>query len=390
MVELERTAGPVDLGLQRDPELVRLGRRRQLPPLARGDRPAREDRVAEPCITARRSRRGVRRGGSRAPRRARLPGPDRRRRPRPPGARRRRRSMRRSVAAIAGCALLPRPEAPPEVPRQDPEAGVDELADLPVQHGGDHGSPSLGRVGGGSADRRSRSSSLRGRPGRTVIDYAALDSAVGQNWYDLDPDLQAAGPARLPARGPRRGPTARCTRFGALVGGRVARNADIIDANPPRARALRPLGQRGRTRSSTTRPPSTRSGRCGRAGYVVGLRRRRGRAGPARRPASCSAATSYLLSQADTGLVCSLGMTSGVAGLVDAYAPPDVRDRLLAGLRADDARRRAPTGRCSSPSATAAPTSGAPCTAPPATSATVACSSTARSGSARTSTAPPS
>src|SRR5690606_12489370 len=36
------------------------------------------------------------------------------------------------------------------------------------------------------------------------------------------------------------------------------------------------------------------------------------------------------------GMVCSLGMTGGVAGLVDAYAPPDVRDGLLAGLRAAD------------------------------------------------------
>lgn len=45
---------------------------------------------------------------------------------------------------------------------------------------------------------------------------------------------------------------------------------------------------------------------------------------------------SYLLSQADTGMVCSLGMTSGVAGLVDAYAPPDLREDLLAQLRASD------------------------------------------------------
>src|SRR4029077_21224353 len=50
-------------------------------------------------------------------------------------------------------------------------------------------------------------------------------------------------------------------------------------------------------------------------------------------------ASRYLLSQADTGLVSSLGMTSGVAGLVAAYAPADVRDRLLAGLRADDLDR---------------------------------------------------
>src|SRR5438105_5367706 len=35
-------------------------------------------------------------------------------------------------------------------------------------------------------------------------------------------------------------------------------------------------------------------------------------------------------------MLCSLGMTSGVAGLVAAYAPPDVRDRLLGGLRATD------------------------------------------------------
>ena len=47
-------------------------------------------------------------------------------------------------------------------------------------------------------------------------------------------------------------------------------------------------------------------------------------------------AASYLLSQADTGLVCSLGMTGGVAGLVAAYAPPDVAGQLLSGLRADD------------------------------------------------------
>jgi alkylation response protein AidB-like acyl-CoA dehydrogenase len=47
-------------------------------------------------------------------------------------------------------------------------------------------------------------------------------------------------------------------------------------------------------------------------------------------------AAGYLVSQADTGLVCSIGMTSGVAGLVEAYAPPDVVDALLPRLRAGD------------------------------------------------------
>ncbi len=57
-------------------------------------------------------------------------------------------------------------------------------------------------------------------------------------------------------------------------------------------------------------------------------------------PGVVIAAAHYLVSQADTGLVCSTGMTSGVAGLVAAYAPPDVRDTLLAGLRAERSRLR--------------------------------------------------
>ena len=56
------------------------------------------------------------------------------------------------------------------------------------------------------------------------------------------------------------------------------------------------------------------------AGYPSGFEaaaRERGR--PV--PGVVLAGSSYLLSQADTGMVCSLGMTSGVAGLVEAYAP---------------------------------------------------------------------
>ena len=31
-----------------------------------------------------------------------------------------------------------------------------------------------------------------------MIDYAGLDSAVGENWYDLDPELQARVHADCP------------------------------------------------------------------------------------------------------------------------------------------------------------------------------------------------
>ena len=64
-----------------------------------------------------------------------------------------------------------------------------------------------------------------------------------------------------------------------------------------------------------------------RAGYPSGFAAQaRDRGRPA--PGVVLGGASYLLAQADTGMVCSLGMTSGVAGLVDlaparqsAFAP---------------------------------------------------------------------
>lgn len=166
-----------------------------------------------------------------------------------------------------------------------------------------------------------------------MIDYSSLDSAVGQNWWALDPELQARVRADCPA-GDLAWAEAKLEDFGALVGDRIARNADVIDASPPRLeRWDRWAGEVGRV----VHHPATLDSKSQlwRSGYVSGFaadEKTRGRS----TPAVVLAAANYLLSQADTGMVCSLGMTSGVAGLVDAYAPPDLRDRLLAGLRASD------------------------------------------------------
>ena len=166
-----------------------------------------------------------------------------------------------------------------------------------------------------------------------MIDYTAIESAVGCNWYDTDPDLQARVRRDCP---PDDLDWAAATLhdFGALVGGRVARNSDIIDANPPQ---LVRYGRWADEANEVVHHPAAIDSKRAlwEAGYVSGF----AGAEAARRrptPSVVLGASSYLLSQADTGLVCSLGMTSGVAGLVDAYAPADVRERLLAGLRADD------------------------------------------------------
>ena len=170
-----------------------------------------------------------------------------------------------------------------------------------------------------------------GRDNRRVIDYAAIDDTVGQNWYLLDPDLQARVRAETPTDD-LEWAQAKLTEFGEVIGGRVARNAEIIDANPPR---LEPFDKWAHPVDRVVHHPATLDSKAAlwSLGYVSGFaadEAARGRP----TPGVVQGATSYLLAQADTGMVCSLGMTSGVAGLVATYAPPDVRDRLLDGLRA--------------------------------------------------------
>ncbi|HMC42933.1 MAG TPA: acyl-CoA dehydrogenase family protein, partial [Acidimicrobiales bacterium] len=166
-----------------------------------------------------------------------------------------------------------------------------------------------------------------------MIDYGALESSIGQDWYAIDPALQdrvraGCGEEDLAWAEDK------LHALGTLVGGQVARNAEISDANPPRlARFDRWANE---VNEVVHHPATLESKRALWAlGYVSGFagdEAERGRP----TPAVVLGAASYLLSQADTGLVCSLGMTGGVAGLVAAYAPPDVAGQLLSGLRADD------------------------------------------------------
>lgn len=165
------------------------------------------------------------------------------------------------------------------------------------------------------------------------IDYGALDTAIGHNWYDLDPDLQSRVRADTPAEDLEWAEDT-LRSFAELCSTDIARNADLIDAAPAELvnydRWAEPIDE-------IHHPPETLDSKrkLWRAGYVSGFageEQRRGRP----TPGTVLAGANYLLSQADTGMVCSLGMTSGVAGLVASYAPDDLRDDLLARLRTDD------------------------------------------------------
>jgi len=165
-----------------------------------------------------------------------------------------------------------------------------------------------------------------------MIDYASLDAAIGQDLYGLDPDLQRAVRRDCPPQD-LDWADAKLHEFGRMIGEVVAPNAEIIDRNPPRL--VRYDRWANEVNEIEHHPAALASKRAlWRAGYTSGFAHdtRDGRPFPA----VARTAAGYLLCQADTGLSCSLGMTGGVAGLVGAYAPDDVRDELLAGLQADD------------------------------------------------------
>ncbi len=166
-----------------------------------------------------------------------------------------------------------------------------------------------------------------------MIVWSDIDSVVGQNWYRLDPDLQARVRRDCPADD-LDWSVGTLDGFGALVGGTIARAADVVDAHPPE---LVRYDRWANEVNELAHHPAMLEAKAAlwQAGYPSGFTPQAGARGRAT-PGVVLGGASYLLAQADTGMVCSLGMTTGVAGLVDAYAPPDVRDDLLAGLRAAD------------------------------------------------------
>ncbi|MCH7953223.1 MAG: acyl-CoA dehydrogenase [Chloroflexi bacterium] len=159
-----------------------------------------------------------------------------------------------------------------------------------------------------------------------AIDYAQTESAIGLNWYEIDPNLSKlmdryVSPAdRDWAEGVLR-------RWGELCGGPIAERAEIIDKNPPR---LERYDRWGDEIASIVHHPS-----------AIDQKRdiwNEGPTGVAARdgrdiPTVLGSAFTYLLSQSDTGMVCSTGMTGGVEALVDRYAPPDVREKILPRLQ---------------------------------------------------------
>ena len=148
---------------------------------------------------------------------------------------------------------------------------------------------------------------------------------MGLNWYTTDPTLQATmayylQPDELAVAEPH------LTRIGELMGGPVARWAEETDRNPPR---LERYDRWGHDVSRVVMPTSFAESRRAVLDAQQALRDDARRAGV--NSSLTVFASNYLLNQADIGMGCALGTGGGmVKSLVAAYAPPDVRDHVLA------------------------------------------------------------
>ncbi|HEU0191365.1 MAG TPA: acyl-CoA dehydrogenase family protein [Mycobacterium sp.] len=149
--------------------------------------------------------------------------------------------------------------------------------------------------------------------------------AVGLNWYTTDPTLQSTmayylRPDELAVAGEH------LTRMGELTGGPVERWAQQTDRNPPR---LERYDRWGHDISRVVMPASFTESKRAVLQAQRALRDDATRAGVS--PYLMLFASNYLLNQADIGMGCALGTGGGmVKSLVEAYAPPDVRDHVLA------------------------------------------------------------
>jgi alkylation response protein AidB-like acyl-CoA dehydrogenase len=149
--------------------------------------------------------------------------------------------------------------------------------------------------------------------------------AVGLNWYRTDPTLQFTmayyfKPDELAVVEPQ------LTGIGELMGGPVARWAEETDRNPPR---LERYDRWGHDISRVVMPTSFNQAK--RAVLDAQQDLRQAARGAGFRSSLAMFASNYLLNQADIGMGCALGTGGGmVQSLVAAYAPPDVRDHVLA------------------------------------------------------------
>jgi alkylation response protein AidB-like acyl-CoA dehydrogenase len=162
-------------------------------------------------------------------------------------------------------------------------------------------------------------------------DYATYDEAIGLDWYEVDPNLRFTLDRLLPDPGDRAIAEELVAEYGPLVGGPIAARAEITDKNGP---VLQRWDHWGRENDQVVHNDSWLDNKADlvRHNYTS----LHVRAGNRPVPGVVSAALNYLVCQAETALICAMGMTNGAADIVQRYAPDAVRDDVVGRLTSAD------------------------------------------------------
>jgi acyl-CoA dehydrogenase len=155
------------------------------------------------------------------------------------------------------------------------------------------------------------------------VHYEDMRQAIGQNFYRVDPNLAFLMQRSVDAAD-REWVHEKLVRMGELIGGPVAKNAEITDKHP--AELVRFDREGDEINEVIHHPSALETKRLLWKNDFLHLPwsaevRERGR--PA--PPALIIAYQYLLSQAETGMLCSVGMTTGVLRLVERYGDTATR-----------------------------------------------------------------
>jgi acyl-CoA dehydrogenase len=163
-----------------------------------------------------------------------------------------------------------------------------------------------------------------------------FSTVVGCNFYEADLPLKQQLARRLDP-GVLEWAEGWLTRWGELCGGPIAARAEVIDRNPPRLEAYDRWGHEANRVVHHPDAIASKRDLC-EAGYT-GFRWQDEVLGHPDRLAAASmlnTAFTYMLCQSDTGMACACGMTSGVARIVERFAPDDLKETFLPRLTTMD------------------------------------------------------
>jgi len=158
--------------------------------------------------------------------------------------------------------------------------------------------------------------------------------ATGLNWWTADPTLQFQLRMHMPQR-EYDWAAPHLERFGAFAGGPLAERAEQTDRNPPR---LERYDRWGHELDTIVVPESFLASR--RDLIDLGLSTSTIREGAQRDGINLHlprVTTTYLINQAEIGMVCAMG-TGGemVNRMAERYAPPEVRERIAEAAQAGE------------------------------------------------------